>query len=420
MNVKKLLVLIIIMFAVCQGCDSMFEDWLDDPPGTGTGELQWMSLGMYNETLGMTTLSTEYTGAASPRLAVYNGALYALWVQDSTLINLYRYNGNDYSPSWIFEDSFPYSSLTGELAVCTAGGTMYIGFVNGTDLNVLNQDGNQIGINIDYNTGGNLGSLNLVAYDNNLFVVWEENEQVRMKKYDVFTTIWEAGVEDSYGYGINESPYKTVKGRAVECGGLVYVVFMEVDASLNHYVKMRCYDDASMYWYTCVDRMNYDSIAPGYPDYPSLVTYYGHPYAMWTETVGTGERRLNVSSWYLNRIDGSGVGGVRWDTTDLYSPIMDTNLVVSGGNLYALWIGNVNDYENGVIFNSFRAAVYDPFSFNVVRPWKNVDGNDYQGLNVNHGYYAMAPYGVEFNGKLYVIYLEDFNGYNYVHAKVAY
>ena len=417
MKVKRLIILIVIMFAVCPGCDNMFEDWLDDSPATGTGELQWMSLGTYNETLGMTTLSSEYTGSASPRLVVYNGALYALWVQDNTLINLYRYNGNDFSPWWTFEDSFSYASLTGELAVCSVGGAMYIGFVDGADLNVLDQNGTQIGTNIDYNTGGNPGSLNLVAYDNNLFVVWEESSQVRMKKYAIGTATWEAGVEDNYG--INDLSNITAKGRAVAGGGLLHVLFVED----SYYVKMRHYDDASITWSTYHSGMNYDMVNPGSPDYPSITTYYGQPYAMWREMLGTGEYRLNacINNGYesLMRLDGAGLGGIRWDDGNLYKDVKDTNFVVAGGNLYALWVENVYDYEMGMTFDSFRVAEYDPFAYNAGRPWHYVDGNDYQGLNVNHSFNATSPYGVDYNGKIYVIFLEEYGGYNYVHVKVV-
>jgi hypothetical protein len=379
----------------------------------------------------------------SPASAVVNGTLYALWTEtDGTgnwFVRASVYNGNDSSPSWTSIDNGPTSGINHDPSGSPS---------------------------LTFNSGKKETSL--VAFNNKLYASWSEanpsgDYQIRVAVYDPANAGagWKF-VDGDGTAGINYDPTaQTTSSFAspnlVVAGSTLYDVWLEPDTqtSPEYWVRAAAYNgtDSSPSW-TFIDGnsttpvINYASTA----DYLDAAAYNEKLFAAWTEGNLIRVKAYSGGSWVS--VDG---GGLNYDSTKTTS---SPAMVEAGGNLYAAWIENnasavpqtrvaefngsltspswsfvdgngangINldptsgDYmpalaelnggliaafieKNGSAYQQVRARAFNGDASN--SSWAWVDGGQSNGLNYDPNYSALLPAPVEFNGKLYIAWVEN-------------
>lgn len=320
--------------------------------------------------------------ATGPTLVVFQGQLYAAWVERSSATNASQirvalYNGNDSAAVWRFVD------LDG---------------VNGINKNAAN----------------NAFSPQLAVFNSKLYATWSEADngsiqQIRAAVYNGLESApaWTFVDRNSPTAGLNKNPAKNAgEPFLIDFNSKLYCAWGEVGTSVYR-IRFAAYngDDGAPAW-QFVDGNGADGLgkSPAADAIaPTLAIYNSKLYATWLEDQDfrTVQLRAVVNdgtdSWSF--VDGNGTNGINHDPTQFADPAA---LIVFGSSLYAAW-------DEGFGFppfvNQIRLAAYNG---NDSSPeWPFADGNSSIGVNRDASKNASGVQLAVLNSKLYLVWQED-------------
>ncbi|MCD1261193.1 hypothetical protein B5M42_020550 [Paenibacillus athensensis] len=302
--------------------------------------------------------------AVNPYLFVFNNELYASWEEQN-------------APYW-------------QLRVAKFNGTSW-GLIDGNGADGLN-------------TGANTNAKNsrLIAYNNSLYVVWDEAggsgiNQMRVRKYGGGSS-WTFA---DGGAGLNYNTGKAAQNASVAVyGSKLYLAWCESDGSATQ-IRVKAYDGTSWSFVdgNATTGMNINTAKTA--GAPSLEVYSGSLYLAWTEANDNFADQVRVkmyngTSW--TSVDGGdSVNGINYSTTKAASTV---RIAEYDGNLYATW-------SEGNPYKQIRVKKYDGAS------WTSADSGGAQGLNKSATANAIFGFLAVFDDGLYNIFLEN-NGSNQV------
>lgn len=318
----------------------------------------------------------DFKSADHPQLTVFDGRLYAIWVESYNNINQVRiavYNGRDVNPTWTFVD----------------GNTVY-------------------GINKDYTKDA--GKPQLTVFNGKLYAGWKEDNGIA---YQIRVAVFNSNnsnpawffVDSNTVNGINKDNTKNADALQLTVfNEKLYVVWKE-DNGIAGQVRVVVYsgNDSSPAWSfvdgNTVNGINKDNTKNIYA--PQLTVFSAKLYAIWKENNSTADQ-IRVAVYNSNDIspvwsfvDGNTANGINWDNTkNAYYP----QLTVFNEKLYAIW------RENNSVTDQIRVAVYNGNDTNSM--WTFVDGDTNNGINKNPANFSDTPQLTVFNEELYATWVE--------------
>lgn len=319
----------------------------------------WASCGNAS---GQSQLNESAFSASNPKLITYNGFLYAAWNEcdisgDPNIpgIHVKRYNGTSWSFVQDYTTGENRKDINKELT-CNAtnvdlavyNGELYaawLEYANATSIYQLRVskfngslwtpvDGNGI-YGLNYNTSNNLSAVppSLCVYNNQLYVVWNEiistKSQLRIRRYDsgsVWTFI-DGGGDNGLNYNSTISAYTP---NLTSDNNNLYLFWRE-----SNKVRIKQYNGSG--WSTESDG------GSGWSHNGTTTTYnpfgikFGNlNYIAWEENVSAIRqiRMVSFDGATKTYIDGDGLNGINQSTS--YSA-NDPSLTVYNGDLYAFW-----------------------------------------------------------------------------------
>ncbi|QTH40678.1 S-layer homology domain-containing protein [Cohnella sp. LGH] len=342
-------------------------------------------------------------------LIEYNGELYVLWSENAgvsnTLMHAMKYDGTD----WIAVDERP-------------SGCMPTGCLNA---------------NAGENFGNKAGSPSLAVFKDKMYASWYEgdmgsNYQTRVRQFD--GTNWTT-VD---GGTLNLTDVTSWDPKLTVFNDELYAIWQEHDQ-----IQVKKYDDTGAEWQVVSPTPSLSGSGAGSPQ---LAVYDGSLYAVWREESGIqGVQKIKVSRYVggtdWESIDGGGFG------SDEGTYINHPNVAVFGDKMYVAWSDNGKairvksyDEENGwqwaddnaglnytagsnvsvpkliaydgqlyaawVESNTVRAKKYDGIS------WTTADSD--HGLNARIGSTVNHPSLAVYGGKLFAAWTEKYDGKNQV------
>ncbi len=252
-------------------------------------------------------------------------------------------------------------------------------------------DGNQESTGMNFDSGGAANRPKLVEFDSQLYAFWDENSQIRAKRFT--GTNW-VSVDGGATVGLNKSSsWPAQSAQPVVFSEELYAVWSEENGTAN---QIR----AAMYTGTAWTFVDGDNALTGLnfnttlgAVVPSAAVYGSNLYLAWEEANAgaVGQIRVkmyNGATWAF--VDGNGANGLN---RNVLQAATAPKLVVYGSNLYAAWIeGNPAQ---------IRVSRYNGTS------WAFVDGDAVNGLNRDTSRIASEPSLVVFDGELYLSWSEE-------------
>ncbi len=298
--------------------------------------------------------------AGHPTLAVFNGSVYAAWLELSTYENK---------------------------------GTDKIRISRYTNLGVSWEDvtGNVNGLNVDPAEWAFAPSL--AVFGDALYASWSENGKIRIKKYDGYN--WTSAEEEGAA-GLNTIGAATNPSMAASNDAL-YVMWAESSSdpgALN--LRGKKYDGES---WTSLDNgvpggLNINPLKKAVE--PSLAIYDGKLYVAWEENYDYLDYQIRVKRYDdpgWTSVDGGGPYGLN---RDVGLRAAEVELVVFNNLLYAVW----HEVKASTVVQHIRVKKYDGTK------WTSADGDGPNGLNKNPVVAAQFPDVAVLNNQLFVAWQE--------------
>lgn len=368
-NLKWVAVLAILVLSACQKLPSLGENFYGANYAAET--LTWV----FADGNGAEGINRDANyGAFIPRMASFNGKLYASWTEFNGVANQIRVKvmtGSAASPGWQFVDG---------------------GGVNG-----LNKDATK-----------NAATPWMAVYANKLYITWYEsdgtNTQVRASVYsgNDAAPVWTA-IDGGGGIGFNiqmnkdaESPTLTVFNN------LLYATWNEKGTGNVQQIRVRSYNGSVS---TVVDGAGATGLnrnTAQEAQNPQLIAHNNRLFLFWYENSAAAQKnhiRVAVSD-----------GAAPWTFADGNDPNFGLNKdaaraalhpipFVFGGKLYVGW------QEFSGNFSQIRVAVYTG-NTSTTHSWAFVDGNGVNGINKDVSKDAVRFTPFVHNNKLYAAFSE--------------
>ena len=398
-------ILVITLSLALTSCDDMFSEWIGDASENADMSVSWKSLDPFNISYGVYTMNgNPGASASSPRLAVYNGTLYAAWVEGE-YITIRQFGGNESNPEWYYINDI-YVGYASSLTLFPSNFGLLVAYTASGSLTVQTIDNIYLGSALQY---AYASKASLVELNGTLYAVWDDNGIIRAKycKYDPGTS----------SYVWTQADYGDINGSSCSVkssGGYIYITCIN-GQYLNVY-RYNGYEHGS--WEQVYYGMNFYTTSPGTVSYHDIDTYKGQPYVTWIEYYypsGYSYNRINVRSASGKWIDGyhdsdyDGIpdfnGGLKWG--GITSPLESMDSVNINGCLCVFWIEETYD-EFSTIFTTVRASLYNG-------GWIKIDGNGIYGLASGHPSPSSLN-AVAFDDGAALIYLDASTGYANVHV----
>jgi len=320
-------------------------------------------------------LNSSPTNASNPKIACYNGALYAAYQEydaGNYRIHVKKYDGS----SWSLVENY------------SAG------------------DGRTT---INYGITDNAQEVDLMVYNGYLYATWAEvanagQFNIRASRFD--GTLW-TSVDGGGMYGLNYNTSKFAGNpRFAVHNNQLYLTWEEVaDANFVKQVRVRRYDGASVW--TFVDGnasagLNYDSSKHALT--PVMVSYHNYLYLIWSEPYEETHydygdiniirvRKYDGTSWSF--VDGGGIS-TGWNL-NILDPANNAECLVYHNLLFVTW----NEADDVNLLGQVRCVQYDGTTKTFV------DGNGAKGINQNVERDAQSPTLIDYNGDLYAAWSEE-------------
>jgi hypothetical protein len=266
--------------------------------------------------------------------------------------------------------------------------------------------GGTTGIN-DYTSSVNADMPSCAVYNGELYAIWQESNQVHIKKYNKNTLAWNNAGDPATGSKLNASSFTASSPKLVTYNGYLYAAWNEGDvvsgdpAMLGVHVKRfngSTWEFVQDYS-TGEGRVDINKYANLCGEHVDLVVYNGELYAAWQEFyTGTTRLQLRVSKFngsLWSRVDGGGDIGLNCDYNNnlsMYAP----SLCVYNNKLYVSWLEAIG----GV--SQLFVKRYDGGS-----TWTLVGGSGGVGLNYSSTTIAYTPNLTSDNNKLYLFWKES-------------
>ncbi|WP_146762374.1 Ig-like domain-containing protein [Paenibacillus contaminans] len=299
--------------------------------------------------------------ASQPTMAVYDDALYIAWTEMST-------------------------SSVGQIRVKKYDG-----------LNWTSAEGDStVGINVDPSKNAMLAAL--TVYKDELYAIWAEATQIRVKKYDgdKWTSIDGGGPN-----GLNVNPNNGAGAPAMAVmGDALYAVWSEAPYNTASQLRVKKYDGKD---WTVIDGGSGLNIRSWCSAYNASLTVINNAlYVAWGEPTGglysTDDqirvKKFDGSTW--SSIDGGGEQGINVNPG---FRAWEVGLAAIDNELYAVWSENTGVYVNRQYVFKIRVKKYDGKKWTSAEEGKN-------GLNVSGDRQATNPAATELDGALYVAWGE--------------
>ncbi len=305
--------------------------------------------------------SATSTNSNFPSVAVFNGAMYAIWQEQTGTeyeVHVKKYDGSSWATagnsagsSLLYSSSFlhMYPKL-----VCynNALYAAWSGFDAGIYVvHVIKYDGSSWTYTQDYTVGEGRSNINngitanamkidLCVFNNELYATWVEQDHLGAGIYEVRVSkfngaLW-TSVDGNGNYGIN---YNTAYGASYPTlcvlYNALYAAWTESNISATQ-VRVRRYDGGSTWTFVDgngADGLNYSTGTPPYDVPFSLSSFGGYMYVFWTENNRVRVKRYDGSNWTTD-ID----GGTGWNHNSAvggYYPAC-----YSYDKLYVIWEQN--------------------------------------------------------------------------------
>jgi hypothetical protein len=265
---------------------------------------------------------------------------------------------------------------------------------------------------INYNTSNNAVNPVMAVYNNELYVVWTENNGsatlIRVKKYNGSSWSNVTGAN-----GLNKDPTRNSSNPTlVIFNGNLYAAWEEYTTDGSGYIytaiRVRRYDGGTTW--TQVDgdaNQGLNRVATPASN-PAMTVYNGELYIAWSQIISSVsyihvKKYVNGTTWSF--VDGNTDLGLNHDATrnGLYP-----NLTVCNNQLYLAW----TEINSGSI-QQIRVTQYNGGS-----SWSFIDGNGVNGLNLSSSYQANASWLMSLNNTLYAAWDEpDGLGNEQAHLK---
>ncbi len=340
-------------------------------------------------------------------LIEYNGDLYVLWSEAAgfnTLMHAMKYDG----AGWDSADEVQTGCAAGCLnahgaenmimnttdspSLAVYKDKLYASWFEGNGANYQTRVRQFDGTNWTTVDGGTLNLTDVTSWDpklavfnDELYAIWKENDQIQVKKYDDTGAGWQV-----------ESPTPGLGGSGAGNPQLavynssLYAVWREDSGTLG-VQKIR----ASRY----VGGTNWESIDGGgfgadvgtYINHPNVAAFGDKMYVAWSDN----NKAIRVKSYDEEN-------GWQWadDNAGLNytagSNVSVPKLIAYDGQLYAAWVES----------NTVRAKMYDGIS------WKTADSD--HGLNARINSKANYPSLAVYGGKLFAAWTENYDNKNQV------
>ncbi len=366
-----------------------------------------------------------YRAANSPAIVAFNNEIYAAWQETNTVngeavnqIHARKYNGsiwiNISGPNGI---NIAPSKMADHPTLAVFNGSVYAAWL---ELSTYDNKGtDKIRISRYTNAGsvwedvtGNVDGLNvnpaewafapsLAVFGDALYVSWSENGKIRIKKYD--GNNW-TSAEGEGTTGLNANGAAT-NPDMVASNDALYVMWAESSSdpgALN--LRGKKYDGEG---WTSLDNgvpggLNIDPLKQAVE--PSLAIYDGKLYVAWEENIGYLDYQIRVKRYDdpgWTSVDGGGPYGLN---RDVGLRAAEVELVVFDNHLYAIW----HEVKDPPRVQHIRVKKYDGTK------WTSADGDGPNGLNKNPEVAALYPTVAVLNNQLFVAWQEKSGNVNQI------
>ncbi|WP_145052962.1 hypothetical protein [Paenibacillus xylanexedens] len=299
----------------------------------------------------------------SPALAVYDNALYVIWLERN-------------------------ASYTAQVRVKKYDGTSWTNA----------EGGNPAGIN--ENPSITALSPKLTAYKGELYAMWQEAAKIRAKKFNGTTwTSLDGGGTD----GLNIAPGSGAGGPAmIVFGNDLYALWSERVGTGFSTVRAKKYDGTN--WTVADGGAGLNKVSWNNAITPSLSVMNDHLYVAWVEARGgqysTDDqirvKKFEGSTW--TNIDGDGEYGINVRTG---YRAFEVQLAGLNNELYAIWSENSGEMASGVPVLKIRVKKYDG------NGWVLAENGRNGGLNAFSTKTSRNPAITAMNGALYAVWDES-------------
>ncbi len=249
------------------------------------------------------------------------------------------------------------------------------------------------GGSLSMNSGSVALYSTLAVWNGEVYVAWQESNQIRVKKYN--GSGWDR-VDGNGPNGLNMDTAKAGSRPTLAVfDGSLYIAWVEMSATNYKQIRVKKYIGGTSW-----DRAEGSATGINYSDTnsadsPALVEYNHYLYAAWTEAGKIRVKRYNGGEWTsVDRVVDGGADGLN---KDLSKTAGLPALAVAGNELFIVW-----SEINGVY--QLRAKKFDGTT------WTWIDGNGPYGLNKETGKGAVNSSLAVFNGVLYAAWNEPVNG----------
>ena len=264
-------------------------------------------------------------------------------------------------------------------------------------------DGNHATDGLNYDTSKLAENVNLTVFDSKVYLAWTEYDasskrHIHVKSWDGNTWVFKEGNGDlGIADGLNKDPAQDARGPSMAAfNSNLFIAWQEDYLTNQHQIRVKKWDGSS---WTFVDGngatgINKDTTKKA--DSAQLIVFDGNLYAVMLETGASGFYQIRVAELdgisSRTIVDGDGPNGLN---KDVNREAHDFSTFVFNSKLYITWVEqNVDDT------GQVRVLEWDKTS------WTFVDGNGANGLNRDTTKGAAIPSLFEFNSKLHATWSE--------------
>ncbi len=381
-------------------------------------------------------ISATSDNLSAPSMAIYNGELYAIWVEANpsanNQIHIKKYNGS----SWVGTGNTSgqsqlnlstYAASNPKLVMCN--GYLYAAWqecdmgdpnlpvihvkrYNGTSWSfVQNYAIARSFADINYEPTAYATDVELAAFNNELYATWLEQAnvtgvlQVRVSKFN--GSAW-SSIDGGGTYGLN---YNTGNAAYPPRFGVynnkLYLSWSELNASSVNQLRVKRFDGGSTWTFVDgggADGLNY-TVTKGATK-QVLASFNNKLYMFWNEAPSTSTRtKIRVKQYdETNGWVATTEGATGWYYTSTKTPL-NPAFCVYNNMAYVAW-------EENITLTTTPTYQVHVVSFDGTNTKTFIDGSGAvgTGINQNTERYGHFPSLAEYNGDLYALWNEDNDG----------
>ena len=379
-------------------------------------------------TYGINTSTATYSRI--PSTAVFNGLLYSAWQEQNSgvdQVHIKSYNGTTWTAAGESSSSKLNSSSTNALKpkIAYYNGALYAAYeeydasiyrihvkkYNGTSWSLVeNYSAGDGRTTINKGVTANATEVDLIVYNGYLYAAWAEVPtagvyNIRVSQFDgSFWTSVDGG--GTYGLNYNTSKLAHTPRFAVYNSQLYLTWIEDGGASSVYQVRVRRYDGSSAW--TFVDGnasagLNYNSGKQA--SNPVMTSYNNSLYLLWSEPYeetyyGYGDidllrvRKFDGSSWSF--VDGGGSTS-GWNL-NILDGAFNPECLVANGLLYVIW----NEPDDMNFYNQIRAVTFNGTTKSFIDGGGVTSNINYNSLND-----AEQPVLTNYLGNIYALWHEE-------------